>query len=146
MHHDILIQNARIVTMNPGNPISDAVLIRDGRIAALGPAARAARRARVIDAGGLLVLPGFQDGHIHLLNGGTDLVETAQLYAATTVVALQSALVELPHLSAMAVSRFLGRTQYIDFAWLVSDQPRRRLVSKRPSPCPRSEGGGAGGG
>ena len=71
--------------------MTDAVLIRDGKIVALGEAAKAAP-ARIIDVGGRLVLPGFQDAHIHLLNGGTDLVETAQLYDATTLSDLQSAL------------------------------------------------------
>ena len=91
MTPDTLLINAHCITMNPGQPVTDAVLISDGRIAALGAAAKTAT-ARVIDAGGRLVLPGFQDAHIHLLNGGTDLVETAQLYDATTLTQLQSAL------------------------------------------------------
>ena len=92
MTNATLLINALVRTMDPANPFSDAVLIRDGRIAALGGAARAARGVRVVDAGGRLVLPGFQDGHIHLLNGGTDLIETAQLYDATSLAGLQSAL------------------------------------------------------
>ena len=91
MADDLLIVNAHCVTMNPLLPVTDTVLIRDGKIAALGEAARATS-ARSIDAQGRLVLPGFQDAHIHLLNGGTDLVETAQLYDATTLAELQSAL------------------------------------------------------
>ena len=92
MSPDTLILNAHCVTMNPALPLTDAVLIRDGRIAALGGAAKTATSARVIDADGKLVLPGFQDAHIHLLNGGTRLIETAQLYDATTLTELQSAL------------------------------------------------------
>lgn len=78
MTHDLLVINAHCVTMNTGHPVTDAVLIRDGRVAAFGRATRDIGAAKVIDAGGRLVLPGFQDAHIHLLNGGTDLVETAQ--------------------------------------------------------------------
>ena len=88
---DLLIHNANIRTMDPSRPFADWILIRDGTIAALGsgdpPAA-----ARRIDAGGHLVLPGFQDAHIHLLNGGTDLIETAQLYDCTTLADIQAAL------------------------------------------------------
>ncbi len=91
MTDDLLLINGQIRTMNPAHPLTDAVLIRDGRIAALGQAARGTR-AQVIDLAGRLVLPGFQDAHVHLLNGGTDLVETAQLYDATTLAELQSAL------------------------------------------------------
>lgn len=91
MTDDLALINGQIRTMDPAHPLTDAVLIRDGRIAALGQVARGAK-AQVIDLAGRLVLPGFQDAHIHLLNGGTDLVETAQLYDATTLGELQAAL------------------------------------------------------
>ncbi len=78
--------------MDLARPLTDAVLIRDGRIVALGAEALRQGAAEVLDGGGRLVLPGFQDAHIHLLNGGTDLVETAQLYDATTLDGVQSAL------------------------------------------------------
>lgn len=94
MTNDVLLINGAVRTMDLAYPETDAVLIRDGRIAALGLAARGMALAgtRTIDCGGRLVLPGFQDAHIHLLNGGTDLVETAQLYEATTLAELQAAL------------------------------------------------------
>lgn len=49
-----------------------AVLVRDGRIAAAGPRKKMetrpdARRARRLDLGGKIVLPGFVDSHTHLL-------------------------------------------------------------------------------
>ena len=83
-----LLANARIRTMNPAHPLAEALVIEAGRILALGDGdtmrALAGTEAEVIDAQGRLVLPGLQDAHIHLLNGGTDLVETAQLYDCTT--------------------------------------------------------------
>lgn len=83
-----LLTNAQIRTMNPAQPVAQALVIEAGRILAVGDATTMAERAgpgaEVIDAQGHLVLPGFQDAHIHLLNGGTDLVETAQLYDCTT--------------------------------------------------------------
>jgi imidazolonepropionase len=53
-----------------------AVLVRDGRIAAVGPARRIermkeARGAEKIDARGTVVLPGFVDSHTHLVFAGT---------------------------------------------------------------------------
>ena len=84
----VLLTKAQIRTMNQAQPTADALVIEDGRILAIGDAAPMAAlagpEADVIDAQGHLVLPGFQDAHIHLLNGGTDLVETAQLYDCTT--------------------------------------------------------------
>lgn len=84
-----LLTNAAIRTMDPARPQAEALVMRNGRILALGGRAEMAEvagaGAAVIDAGGRLVLPGFQDAHIHLLNGGTDLVETAPLYDCTTL-------------------------------------------------------------
>lgn len=97
----LLIDNARLRTMDAGCPASDAVLLRDGLVVALGDAARAqAGDADRMDAGGRLVLPGFQDAHIHLLNGGTDLVETAQLYDCETLADIQAVMAD--HAAAQA--------------------------------------------
>jgi 5-methylthioadenosine/S-adenosylhomocysteine deaminase len=61
-----LIRNATIVTMNDRLEIVDgAVLVRDGRIAAVG-AVPDVRADRVIDAGRGYLLPGFIQTHIHL--------------------------------------------------------------------------------
>ena len=80
---ETLIHNACIRTMDPTCPLAEWLLMRDGRIAALGsgPPPAAAHR---IDAGGRLVLPGFQDAHIHLLSGGIDLATAAFLYDVTS--------------------------------------------------------------
>ena len=92
----LLIENAVIRTMDPARPQARAILLRDGRVIALSDDPRGLRD-RVgglprIDAGGRLVLPGFQDAHVHLLNGGTDLVETAPLYDCTALEGIVAAL------------------------------------------------------
>ena len=78
---DLLIHNARIRTMDAARPAADWLLIRKGRIAALGQGAPPGAGQQV-DAGGRLVLPGFQDAHIHLLSGGIDMATAAYLYDA----------------------------------------------------------------
>ena len=97
MTEDLLLINADLRTMHPPHPRAEAIWLRDGRIAAVGGRGQLrtlAPGARLIDAGGRLVLPGFQDAHIHLLNGGADLIETAQLYNCTTRTGLQAALAD----------------------------------------------------
>jgi predicted amidohydrolase YtcJ len=79
MPDSTLVHNARIRTMDPAQPSAEWLVIDAGRIRALGHGAPPTT-ARRIDAGGHLILPGFQDAHNHLLSGGTDLATAAQLY------------------------------------------------------------------
>jgi hypothetical protein len=84
---DLIIRNALVRTLDPRQPTAEAVAIAGNRIAALGASAEIARfagpRTRVIDAGGRLVLPGFNDAHLHFLMGGFQL-SSAQLRDAAT--------------------------------------------------------------
>jgi predicted amidohydrolase YtcJ len=74
---DIIIENARILTMDPGNPRAGAIALAAGTILAVGDRAGMAGMSspstRRIDAGGASVLPGFIDSHIHLFAGGAQL-------------------------------------------------------------------------
>lgn len=71
---DLLILNAVVGTMDPAQPAASAVAISGNRISAVGASADlrplAGPKTRVIDAGGKLVLPGFNDAHVHWLSGG----------------------------------------------------------------------------
>ena len=72
----LLIQGGRV--LDPANGVDLArgdVLIEDGRIKAMG-ANVAADDARVIDARGFLVCPGFIDLHTHLREPGQEHKET----------------------------------------------------------------------
>ena len=86
---DVILINARIVTMDPLVPRGFRAGHLAGRIAALGTDADMRALARpgtqVIDAGGRMVLPGFQDTHIHLQDSGQDYSQNADLSAARTV-------------------------------------------------------------
>jgi hypothetical protein len=92
MTPDLILTGARIATMDPARPDAQAIAIRNGTILALGTDAeiRALKgpATRHIDAGNRRVLPGLQDAHIHLADGGLDLVTAAQLHDITTHAAL----------------------------------------------------------
>lgn len=82
--------------MDADRPAADAILIRAGRTDTVGTALEVRRHAapgaRVLDAGGRLLLPGFQDAHVDLMDGGPDLIQTAWPGDATTIANLQAAL------------------------------------------------------
>jgi hypothetical protein len=93
---DLIIIDGAIRTMDPVRPHAEALAIRAGRIVALGTSpdirALAGPGTRAVSAGGRLVLPGFQDAHIHLMDGGVDLVTAAPLWDVRSVAGLQAAL------------------------------------------------------
>jgi predicted amidohydrolase YtcJ len=66
---DIVILHARVFTADREHPWAEAVGIRGSRIALVGSSAdvRAAATdaARIIDAGGRLLIPGIEDAHFH---------------------------------------------------------------------------------
>lgn len=68
---DILIKNAAILGQEPTN-----IGISDGTITAVGKDADTPRRARIIDAHGMVALPGLVDLHTHLREPGFEDAET----------------------------------------------------------------------
>ncbi len=64
----LLLRGGRVMDPAQGIDGPSDVLVRDGRIAAVGPAL-AADGADVLDVSGTLVLPGLIDGHVHCFHG-----------------------------------------------------------------------------
>ena len=76
---DLLIVGAPVYTADPGRPWADAVAVRAGRVAAVGPerevGALRGPATRVLRLHPGLVLPGFQDAHVHTAAGGLELAQ-----------------------------------------------------------------------
>src|SRR5437588_3031097 len=74
---DLIIVNANIHTMDRSHPAAAAIAIHGNRIIAVGSNDENKRLAgantKVIDAKGQLVLPGFNDAHVHFMSGGFQL-------------------------------------------------------------------------
>ncbi len=64
---ETLIRNATILTISHGTLQGSDILIRRGKIAAIGPNLKASATARVIDASGKFVMPGIIDCHSHAM-------------------------------------------------------------------------------
>jgi imidazolonepropionase-like amidohydrolase len=63
--HLVAITNATILTVSHGTIARGTIVIRDGKIAAVGPDVAVPAGARVIDATGRYVMPGIIDEHSH---------------------------------------------------------------------------------
>ena len=74
---DLIITNAKVYTVDKQQPRAEAVAVLGERIVAVGAAsvidAWRGPGTRVIDAGGKLVLPGFDDAHVHFMDSGLGL-------------------------------------------------------------------------
>jgi predicted amidohydrolase YtcJ len=85
---DLIITKAKIWTVDKSRPTAEAVAVLGDRIVAVGSVAdvEALRgpSTKIIDAEGKLLLPGFNDAHVHFVTSGTRL-DQIQLGDATSV-------------------------------------------------------------
>lgn len=86
---DLIVTNAKLITMNAARPVAQAMAIRGGRVVYVGQNHDAEQYAspptRRIDLAGKTVVPGFHDCHLHLLWLGTSLVSEANLVGAASI-------------------------------------------------------------
>ncbi|HKS67837.1 MAG TPA: amidohydrolase [Candidatus Acidoferrales bacterium] len=84
---DLIVRDAKVWAVDKSAPTAQAVAVLGERIVAVGSNeevdAWGGRRTRVIDAGGKLLLPGFNDSHVHFVEGGAQL-DSVQLTDATS--------------------------------------------------------------
>lgn len=84
---DLVITNAKAWTVDKSLPTAQAVAVLGDRIVAVGSIADVdawrGPRTRVLDARGKLLLPGFNDAHVHFVSGGLQL-DNVQLKDVTS--------------------------------------------------------------
>ena len=69
---DLVITNARVIVGNGQVIERGAVVVRGGRIASVSAAAPNAPGGQTIDAKGMTAMPGFIDGHRHIIGGNAE--------------------------------------------------------------------------
>src|SRR6516164_5075379 len=71
---ELALRNGAIYTLDAARSWAHAVAVRRGRIVYVGTdaglAAYVGARTRVVDLHGRMLLPGFQDAHIHPISSG----------------------------------------------------------------------------
>ena len=74
---NIIIKNARIITMNKAQPFAQSLAVSGNKIIAIGSnedvAGLRAKHTKIIDAQGKSVIPGIIEGHVHLFGGAAEL-------------------------------------------------------------------------
>jgi predicted amidohydrolase YtcJ len=90
---DLLILNGKVYRGAGSTSFSEAVAVRGNAIAAVGSSADLSGfrgpKTLVLDAAGRAVVPGFNDVHTHLLNGGLEM-ENVSLQGAATLTEVQN--------------------------------------------------------
>jgi len=92
---DLAIVNARVLTVEPSQPKAEAVLVRAGRIAHVGTSSEVKAKgadARLFDAGGRTVVPGFIDAHTHMEVAVSHQMYAVDVHSAKAVRELQNML------------------------------------------------------
>lgn len=89
---DLIIHNARVYSAERTGAMAEAVAVRGNQILRVGGEREIMRLRRpqttVIDAKGAAVLPGFNDAHVHFIEGGLSLDEV-NLVGAADLAAIQ---------------------------------------------------------
>ena len=74
---DLIVSNAKVWTGNKSHPHAEAVAVIADRIVAVGSNAELdawrGAQTKLIDAQGKLLMPGFNDAHVHFISGGAQL-------------------------------------------------------------------------
>ena len=71
---DVVFRGGTIITGDPERPRADALAVNAGRITYVGDVAEAPG-GTTVDLAGSTLVPGFRDGHIHPLWGGTETLD-----------------------------------------------------------------------
>lgn len=95
---DLVLRNGAVYTEDAARSWAEAVAVRGETIVYVGPDRGAGAfigpRTRVLDLGGKMVMPGFQDSHIHPISGGISYSVTCPLYGLETKEAYAKAVAD----------------------------------------------------
>jgi predicted amidohydrolase YtcJ len=76
---DLVFVNGDVYTVDAARRWAQAVAVSDGRIVAVGTDHEVVElrdsRTQVVDLGGRMLVPGFQDAHVHPVFGGIDMLQ-----------------------------------------------------------------------
>ena len=126
---DLIVTHANIYTVDRQHPRAEAVAVIGERIVAVGSRAEIdswrGPATRVIDAHGRLLLPGFNDSHVHFTDGGAALAEV-QLNDAGSVEELRRRLAT--QVARTARGEWILGGDWDETKWSPRQQPTAALI------------------
>ena len=132
---DLIITNAKVWTVDKAVPAAQAVAVLGDRIVAVGSDADVdlwrGSQTRVVDAGGKLLVPGFNDAHVHFISGGSQL-DNVQLNDATSAAEFTRRIGEyarsMPKGQVILGGDGDGNRVVVPWAWLRTPSSPRRTI------------------
>src|SRR5215831_7960406 len=135
---DSVLVNGKVVTLDAGSSVREALAIRDGKITALGSSADIRKLAgpstRVVDLGGRTVIPGLIDSHLHAIRAALSFTSEVNW------IGTRSLPEALARISAAAHSREPGAWLIVAGGWneLQFAERRRPTQAELESAAPGS--------
>jgi predicted amidohydrolase YtcJ len=125
---DLIITNAKVWTVDPALPRAEAVAVLGERIVAVGTAAEVdawrGAHTKVVDAGNRLLLPGFNDAHVHFITGGMQL-DSVDLKDAATADEFRA---RLARRAAMHPGEWITGGDWDEEKWSPPRLPTKNLI------------------
>jgi predicted amidohydrolase YtcJ len=128
---DLIIVNANVRTMASAQPRAEAIAVSGGEIIAVGSTKTirllADENTKVIDAGGKLVLPGFNDAHVHLAAIGNTF-SSVKLNDVRSPAEFSARIAN--------IARFIPKGRWIlgsgwdNRSWIPNDPPAKALIDE----------------
>jgi predicted amidohydrolase YtcJ len=119
---DLLLHNGKVLAVDDAFSVRQAIAVRDGKVVAVGgeELVKKYQAARVIDLHGRLLMPGFNDTHIHISGDSRRYVELAGT----------KSIEELKH-KIRSKAKELGPGEWITgYGWAEDDFAENRLPSR----------------
>jgi predicted amidohydrolase YtcJ len=126
---DLIVTHAKVWTVEPGQPSAEAVAVIGDRIVGVGSdkdlSAWRGPKTRVVDAHGRLLLPGFNDSHVHFVDGGRQL-DSVQLNDATSAEEFRRRIAE--RIARTPRGEWVTGGDWDETKWSPPELPTRQLI------------------
>ena len=126
---DLIIQNARVWTVDSSHPEAEAVAVLGDRIVAVGTNSQVdawrGPQTHVVDAKGRRLLPGFNDAHVHFTDGGAQL-DSVELNDVTSTQEFARRIAE--RAAKTAKGEWVQGGDWDETKWSPAELPTKELI------------------